>query len=138
MQSVFLRLQMRYAGLMTMACGIFGDEERERQRAVEGLAAQGLPVAEQLVTARVRTLTSVLVETPTPSDFDLLSLDVEGMEVDVLRGLDLERFLPRAICVEIRHENLAAVQRLLEEHYEQPVFLTNHASYSDCFFALKN
>lgn len=128
-------LQLRHAGLMTMACGAFGDEGKERQRAAESLAVQGLPVAEQLVTANIRTLTSVLVETATPPDFDLLSLDVEGLEVAVLRGLDLTRFRPKAICIEVRHSNLAAVIHLLKSHYARPLYLTTNESYSDCFFA---
>jgi len=33
----------------------------------------------------------------------LLSLDVEGMEADVLRGLDFARYAPRFICVEARN-----------------------------------
>lgn len=127
-------LQLRHAGLMTMVCGAFGDEETEQRRAAEGLAVQGLPVAEQLVTAHVRTLTSVLLETATPPDFDLLSLDVEGLEVDVLRGLDLTRFRPKVICVEVRHENQAAVTQLLQDHYEPPLHLSSNKSYSDCCF----
>jgi hypothetical protein len=98
---------------------------------------RGLPVVDQLVAVPVCPLTELLLETVASPDFDLLSLDVDGLEVDVLRGLDLEYFLLQAVFVKVHHGNLAAVQRLLEEHYEQPAFLTNHASYSDCFFILK-
>jgi FkbM family methyltransferase len=131
-------VRLRHAGLMTMVCGALADETTEHARAAAGLIGQGLPPLEQFVEAPVRTLTDVLAESDTPKNFDLLSLDVEGAEVAALRGLDLQRFRPLAICVEVRHENLAAVQRLLEEHYEAPVFLTHNASYADCFFALKN
>lgn len=135
-ESEGLSLQLRHAGLMTMACGILGSDEKECQRAAEGLAVQGLPAEEQLVTASIKTLTSVLEMTGSPPDFDLLSLDVEGAEVEVLRGLDFKRFRPKAICVEVRHENLAAVQCLLQDHYEKPIYLTSNASYADCFFKL--
>ncbi len=131
-------VRLRHAGLMTMVCGALADEATEHARADAGLKGQGLPPLEQFVEAPVRTLTDVLAESGTPPVFDLLSLDVEGAEVAALRGLDLHRFLPRAICVEVRHENLAAVQSLLADHYEQPVTLTTNASYADCFFALKN
>lgn len=130
-------LSLRHAGLMTMVRGALADDATERARASSGLTGQGLPPLEQFVEAPVRTLTEVLAETGTPRDFDLLSLDVEGFEVSALRGLDLQRFLPQAICVEVRHENLAAVQSLLEGRYERPVVLTSNASYADCFFALK-
>jgi FkbM family methyltransferase len=127
-------LKLRHAGLMTMVCGVLGDDDKERKRAIEGLAMQGLPVAEHLLEVPVRTLTSVLKETMTPSDFDLLSLDVEGFEVDVLRGLDLQLYCPKAICIEVRHENLVAVTRLLQSYYEKPLHLTSNDNYTDCFF----
>lgn len=130
-------LRLRHAGLMTMVCGSLADDSTEQARASSGLREQGLPPLEQFVEAPVRTLTDVLLETGTPWDFDLLSLDVEGFEVDALRGLDLSRFVPRAVCVEVRHANFDAVMKLLESHYEKPVVLTSNASYADCFFAAK-
>jgi FkbM family methyltransferase len=42
---------------------------------------------------------------------DLLSLDVEGHEVEVLRGMQDERFLPRLICIETGHDR----QRHIDE-----------------------
>jgi len=131
-------IQLRYAGMMTMARGSFGDEAAERERAAAGLSIQGLPTDEVLLSAPVRTLTEILTRTETPADFDLLCLDVEGMEVEVLRGLDLERFLPKAMCIEVRHENLPTVIRLLESRYAQPLFLTSNQHYSDCYFALSS
>jgi FkbM family methyltransferase len=130
-------IRLRHAGLMTMVCGALADDATEHARASNGLEGQGLPPLEQFVEAPVRTLTEVLVETGTPANFDLLSLDVEGFEVAALRGLDLTRFVPRAICVEVRHENLAAVRCMLDGHYEKPIILTTNASYADCFFAVK-
>ncbi|WP_395752795.1 FkbM family methyltransferase [Prosthecobacter sp.] len=131
-------VKLRHAGLMTMVRGALADDATEHARASSGLQGQGLPPLEQFVEAPVRTLTDVLVETGTPWDFDLLSLDVEGFEADALRGLDLSRFVPRAICVEVRHENFTAVMKMLEEHYEKPIMLTTNASYADCFFAVKD
>lgn len=55
---------------------------------------------------------------------DLLSLDVEGFELDVLRGLDLTRHRPNFILVETR-----AIERLkihLEDHYELVDQLSHH------------
>jgi FkbM family methyltransferase len=48
---------------------------------------------------------------------DLLSLDVEGMELDVLRGFDLERYQPSLIVIEQQgDERDAAVSAYLEKH----------------------
>jgi len=46
------------------------------------------------------TLDEILTETEAPSPIDLLAVDVEGHEVEVLRGLDFARFHPRLVLVE--------------------------------------
>ena len=51
------------------------------------------------VRVSARTLTSVLEEARAPR-VDLLSLDVEGYELEVLKGLDLNRYRPRLVVLE--------------------------------------
>ena len=48
-----------------------------------------------------KTLTSILESASAPATFDLLSLDTEGYELSVLEGLDLNRFRPRYMVIEI-------------------------------------
>lgn len=50
-------------------------------------------------TVKVVTLDSILAENDV-SGIDLLSIDVEGTELDVLKGLDLKRYRPRLILLE--------------------------------------
>jgi hypothetical protein len=50
--------------------------------------------------ALARTLSSLLDEVCAPLAFDLLSLDVEGNELAVLQGLDLQRYHPKWFLVE--------------------------------------
>jgi len=50
-------------------------------------------------TVKVVTLDSILAENNV-SGIDLLSIDVEGTELDVLKGLDLQRYRPRLILLE--------------------------------------
>ena len=58
------------------------------------------PTVRQVVRKiRVRTLDSILAETQV-ANIDLLSIDVEGAEIDVLRGFSLELYKPRLILVE--------------------------------------
>ncbi len=54
------------------------------------------------VDVKAVTLTSLLDENNV-TDVDLLSVDVEGTELDVLRGLDFDRFKPRLILLEDKH-----------------------------------
>lgn len=94
-------IPVRYAGLMSLVDGAQGDADAERRHVLDGLAVQGLT---QTYTVEVvaRTLTSVLVEHSAPPVIDLLSLDVEGYELNVLRGLDFARFRPRIMVIEAR------------------------------------
>jgi len=84
--------------------------------------------------AVARTLTSLLDEVSAPSDFDLLSLDVEGNELAVLKGLDFQRYRPKWILVEIRdrREVFDYLEHMGYRHIED---LSSNLSYSDCLFA---
>lgn len=66
---------------------------------------------------------------------DLLSLDVEGHETDVLKGLDFDRHAPRYILIEILDEQSgkAPVYDLLEPRYE----LVEQLSVRDHLFRLR-
>jgi FkbM family methyltransferase len=66
---------------------------------------------------------------------DLLSLDVEGHETDVLKGLDFDRHAPRFILIEIIDEQSgkAPVYDLLEPRYE----LVEQLSVRDHLFRLR-
>lgn len=71
------------------------------------------------VTAQVRTLSDILEEAGNPA-IGLFSLDVEGYELPVLKGLDLERHRPDFILVETSDvENVALAlgdkYRLIEQ-----------------------
>jgi hypothetical protein len=91
---------LHYGGLMTVVGGGRGSEDADREWVAEAHAvAQEEPEHEFSVPAR--TLSSLLDEVGAP-EVDLLSLDVEGYEPEVLRGLDLDRHAPRYILVEIR------------------------------------
>ena len=61
------------------------------------------PYEENFVFGAVaRTLTSILIESHAPSMIDILSIDVEGNEIDVLRGLDFDVFKFKNIVIESR------------------------------------
>ena len=50
-----------------------------------------------------RTLTSILDNARCPTRFELLSIDVEGHDFEVLSSLDLSRYRPRIVVIEM-HE----------------------------------
>ncbi len=49
---------------------------------------------------KTKTLTRILEENYFPVQFELLSIDVEGVDFEVLKGLDLKAYRPEIICIE--------------------------------------
>jgi FkbM family methyltransferase len=62
--------------------------------------------AEQAIDVPVRALDDILVEAGAPAQFEFLSIDVEGHELEVLSGFDLARWRPRLILIEDHVANL--------------------------------
>ena len=109
-------IEMRFGDLLSTVRGSGSptgeDEEAWTQRGV-ALGWRDPYVA----TVPARTLSSVLDEVGAP-EIDLLSLDVEGFEPDVLRGLDFGRHAPRWLCVEVHPERgRAPVEEVLGDRY---------------------
>jgi FkbM family methyltransferase len=68
----------------------------------------------QFRTLQVPTMTyDTLVTMVGLPRVDLLSLDVEGHELQVLEGMNREQFLPRIICVETGHDRQQAIDERL-------------------------
>jgi len=85
------------------------------------------------VMVPARTLTSILDEVAM-SPIDLLSLDVEGFEIEVLKGLDFVKHKPRYILVECLNQNLKEDMDLfLSEHYR----FVEAFTYRDFFYAAR-
>lgn len=49
---------------------------------------------------KTQTLTNILNQQNFQKNFELLSIDVEGVDLQVLKGLDLESYHPKIICIE--------------------------------------
>jgi len=61
---------------------------------------------EEVIQVLVRTLDDILMEGAAPQRLDFLSVDVEGHEIEVLRGFDFARWQPRLILLEDHVGNL--------------------------------
>ena len=64
-------------------------------------------IAHGTIDVPTRTLDDILAEAGAPTPLDFVSIDVEGHEVEVLRGFDILRWRPRLILVEDHVTNLA-------------------------------
>lgn len=71
----------------------------------------------------IRTMDSLLPDLLVGFEFDLLCIDVEGAEVDILKGMDLKVWKPTLIIIETHedhwvkeyHTHLAEVQKIIAE-----------------------
>jgi hypothetical protein len=124
-------ITLDYSDLTSNVAGAFGDEERRRGHQALGLAAQPA-VRTRTIEVPARPLQSVLEEASAPADFDLLSLDVEGFEPAVLDGLDLLRFRPRYILIEVW--NRVEIERRLLPHYKEAAVLAAPGKYEDILY----
>jgi FkbM family methyltransferase len=105
-------VRMRFADLMSTVSDEHADDWRTRMGTITGWRDP----YEADVPAR--TLTDILDGAGAP-EVDLLSLDVEGYEPSVLRGLDLDRHAPRWILVEVHDQETGRppIEEILGDRY---------------------
>jgi FkbM family methyltransferase len=103
-----------YSNLMSTSVGLKSDIKDPRGHAQLGnrFLAKNEMIFE--FGALAKTLNALLLEAGAPQQIDFLSLDVEGAELDVLRGVDHQAFRFRYILVECR--DLERLSEYLERH----------------------
>jgi FkbM family methyltransferase len=90
----------------------------DRARMAPGAAPQAV------IQVPVKTLDSILEDAGTHPGFDFLSIDVEGHEIEVLRGFNVARWRPRLILLEdhvadlSKHRYLNSVGYRIIRRYE--------------------
>lgn len=108
---------------LVFECAVGAPEQRGSQRFHVGLESDvlsGLAPAEQAtdsdITVQVRTLDEVLGECGNP-ELDVLSIDVEGNELNVMKGFSLERFRPKVLLLEDHHHSLKLHRHVTSRGY---------------------
>jgi len=110
------------ADLMTYVPGSFAtieDEAAHRRSAIEVQALQET----REIEVPARSLASIFKQLSL-RNVDLFSLDVEGYEVEVLRGMNVSRNQPQYILIETK--KLDEVMVTLEQKYRLVAKLTHH------------
>jgi FkbM family methyltransferase len=103
-------------------CSVITGSEPEVQRWVEEISRD--PSYE--VRVPTRTLDQVLEEANV-NTVDFVSLDVEGFEVQALRGFDLDRWSPSWMLIEVVHgAGRDAIEQILGERYRAVAQLTTY------------
>jgi hypothetical protein len=57
-------------------------------------------VKQDVIYIETRTLDSILEENNIEINFDLLSIDVEGHEIELFKGFDIQRWKPKLVVLE--------------------------------------
>lgn len=95
-------VRITYSNLMSAPVDLESDISDPRKHAQTGRQFLGKGEAVFEFGAVARTLNSLLLEAKAPAVIDFLSLDVEGAELEVLKGVDHQAFRFKYILVECR------------------------------------
>ena len=117
-----LRQQRRGSNVFQVAAG--APEQKGRARftvaanddMLSGLKTQAGIRPAFAEEVEVRTLDEIIVEVGNPP-LDLVSIDVEGTELDVLRGFDLDRHRPALVLIEDHLQGLRVHRHMVRNHY---------------------
>jgi FkbM family methyltransferase len=114
------RITLRFGGVMSVVAGAW---EGEEEHARAGADMAGIEPFEIEVPAR--RLSEILDEASV-DEIDLMTLDVEGFEVEALRGLDLARHRPRFLLIEMlrEKEERPAIEAMLGANYRHEAKLS--------------
>ena len=82
----------------------------------QGMAGYGAVPATQMV--ETRTVTDLLVQAKAPTYLHYMNIDIEGAELEALKGLDFSRYRVGALTIEHNFEEpkRSEIRKLLEQH----------------------
>ena len=123
-------VKLTYADLMTTVKAESGNKAYRNQHIEKGKEVQNLRETYDF-EAKAVTLDQV-IEDSGFERIDFISLDIEGYEAEALKGIDLVKWKPNYILLEVR--NLKEIQFVLGDQYEIVEELTSTGDYRDILF----
>ncbi|MEM7789910.1 MAG: FkbM family methyltransferase [Verrucomicrobiota bacterium] len=127
-------VKLQTAGLMTMVTKSSGHSGYSVEHIEQGLRNEALLQSYQ-IEAKAMTLDQV-IEASGFDRIDFMSLDLEGYEVEALKGLNLEKYGPTWLLIEVRAQ--AELNALVQDHYEEVAVLSNSETFQDILYRKKH
>lgn len=125
-------LEIIYSNLMSTPIGIMVDLDDPTSHAELGKKFLEGHEVNFIFGAVARPLNELLLEANAPMNIDLLSLDVEGAELEVLKGVDFSKFQFKFMCIETR-----SPEKLDKFLKCQGYFLVEKLSHHDYLYKLE-
>lgn len=118
-------VEISYGGLMSVSSGLQSNGVNFADHLSRSKAYLKKGDVPYTFGAKARTLTAILDEASAPMTIDFLSLDVEGVELEVLRGLDLKKYKVTNLLIET-HRPEPVADYLLGFGYSLAESLSHH------------
>ncbi len=117
---------MHFAGLMSLTEGSMKTREAQFKHIKQGLKVQHLTRSYSL-SVKAKTLCAILDNINNLPDIDFLSLDLEGGELDALKGLNLSKYRPKLLLIEARYFD--EIDTYLRQHNYKMLKQVSHHDY---------
>lgn len=95
-------VELKYSNLMTVASNLESDIKDPSEHAQKGIEHLIEGEKNYSFGALADTLNNILFKSNAPKRIDLLSLDVEGSEIEVLKGINHKEYRFKYLCIETR------------------------------------
>lgn len=103
---------------------VFGDFFGSLMSSIDGERLN----SSSLISVPSRTLESILDEVGVVTEIDFLSLDVEGYELPIIKGLNLQKYRPTYILIEIYTKDFQEIMQFMSTN--DYVYLCNLSNYN--------
>ncbi len=129
-------IEINYCNLMSCVEGAFDNDITASDHINSGKKFLKENESTYRITVVAKPLSDIL-DFYHVDNIDFMSLDVEGFEVEVLRGINFERHAPKYLLIEVRPELKEKIEGIIGKKYEIKTVLSSNDTYSDILYSIR-